>query len=104
MISKEKAYSDFITECRLHKEQQELYRVSLQNEGIYTTREPCCTRSFSDCFERYCKSLMRYSEGEKFDWCCAFNGNEVFYTKNKDEYIPIEEIREICKEFGIDLD
>ena len=47
---------------------------------------------------------MRYSEGEKFDWCCAFNGNEVFYTKNKDEYIPIEEIREICKEFGIDLD
>ena len=104
MISKEKAYSDFIVECRLHKEQQESYRISLQNEGIYTTREPCCPRSCSDCFERYCKSLIKYSEGEKFDWECALEGNGVYYTKNKDKYVSIEEVREICKKMGINLD
>lgn len=104
MISKEKAYSDFLVECKLHKEQQESYRLSLQNEGIYSVRDPCCSRSFSDCFENYYKSLMKYFEGEGFNWECAFKGNEVFYTKGKDKYVSIEEVKTKCKELGIDLD
>lgn len=104
MISKEKAYSDFLVECGLHKEQQESYRISLQNEGIYSVTDPCCPRFFSGCFENYYRSLMKYLEGEEFDWECAFKGNEVFYTKGKDEYVSIEEVREICKKMGINLD
>lgn len=47
MISKEKAYSDFMIECKLHKEQQESYRMSLQAEGIYSVANPCCPRFYS---------------------------------------------------------
>lgn len=104
MISKEKAYSDFLIECKSHKEQQESYRISLQNEGIYSVTEPCCSRSFSDCFENYYKSLMEYLEGEEFDWECALEGSKVYYTKNKDEYVSIEYVRARCKELGINLD
>lgn len=104
MISKEKAYSNFTIECKLHKEQQESYRLSLQNEGIYSVRDPCCPCSFSDCFENYYKSLMKYLEGEGFNWECALEGSKVYYTKNKDKYVSIKEVREICKELGICLD
>lgn len=104
MISKEKAYSDFITECKSHKEQQESYRISLQNEGIYSVAEPCCPRFYSWCFEDYYDNLMKYLNGEGFNWRCAFKGNEVFYTKGKDEYVSIEYVRAKCKELGIDLD
>lgn len=104
MISKEKAYSDFLVECRAHKEQQESYRISLQNENIYSVTDPCCPRSFSDCFENYYKSLMKYLEGEEFDWECTLEGSKVYYTKGKDEYVSIEYVRAKCKELGICLD
>ena len=104
MISKEKAYSDFITECKLHKEQQESYRISLQNEGIYSVAEPCCPRFYSWCFEDYYDNLMKYLNGEGFNWKCVFKENEVFYTKGKDKHVSIEEVRGKCKELGIDLD
>lgn len=71
MISEEKAYLDFLIQCRLHREQQESYRISLQVGGIYSVREPCCPRFRSDCFYDYYKSLMKYLEGEEFDWECA---------------------------------
>ena len=104
MISKEKAYSDFLVECKSHKEQQESYRISLQNEGIYSVTDPCCPRFYSWCFEDYYDNLMKYLNGEEFNWRCAFKGNEVFYTKGKDEYVSIEYVRAKCKELGIDLD
>lgn len=104
MISKEKAHSDFLVECRAHKEQQESYRISLQAEGIYSVTSPCCPRFCSCCFEDYYDNLMKYSNGEGFNWRCVFEGNEVYYTKNKDKYVSIEEVRKRCKELGIDLD
>lgn len=104
MISKEEAYLDFLVECKLHKEQQESYRMSLQAEGIYSVAEPCCPRFYSWCFEDYYDNLIKYSNGEGFNWRCVFNGNEVFYTKGKDKDVSIEEVRTKCKELGIDLD
>ena len=104
MISKEKVYSKFLVECKSHKEQQESYRISLQNEGIYSVTDPCCPRFFSGCFENYYRSLMKYLEGEEFDWECALEGSKVYYTKGKDEYVSIEYVRAKCKELGINLD
>lgn len=92
-------WNEFLEKCESHEKQQEAYRASLIVDGVISVRKPCCPRFQPNCFEDYCK----YRNGEKESWECALS-SDIYYYKNHNDYVSIEDALKICKERGIELD